>query len=147
MKLLVNATEHLWWKVHISSGSGLVPWSGNKPLHEPWLTQNYGTTKPKWVSTLRPEQNGQHFADNIFECIFLNKNFGVLIWISLKLVAKCLIYNKSASVQVMTGCQAGAKPLLDAMYTKLHDVTGPQWVTGIQYAHDSPFIVFRCGVR
>ena len=24
------------------------------------------------VNTLRPRQNGRHFADNIFKCIFLN---------------------------------------------------------------------------
>ena len=31
-------------------------------------------------TTLRPEHNGQHFADNIFNCIFLNEN----LWISNK---------------------------------------------------------------
>ena len=29
-------------------------------------------------STLRPEQNGQHFADNIFICIYLNKDVWIL---------------------------------------------------------------------
>ena len=33
--LLVNATEHLWWKVNIGSGNGL--------LHEPMLTEIYVT--------------------------------------------------------------------------------------------------------
>ena len=31
---LLNATEHLWWKVSIVSSNGMVP-SGNKPLLEP----------------------------------------------------------------------------------------------------------------
>ena len=26
------------------------------------------------VSTLRPRQNGRHFADDIFKCIFMNEN-------------------------------------------------------------------------
>ena len=29
------------------------------------------------VNTLRPRQNGRHFADDIFKCIFLNEN----VWI------------------------------------------------------------------
>ena len=38
------------------------------------------------VNTLRPEQNGQHFADNIFKCVFLKWNNCILIRISLKFV-------------------------------------------------------------
>ena len=26
----------------------------------------------KWINTLRPTQNGRHFTDDIFKCIFLN---------------------------------------------------------------------------
>ena len=26
------------------------------------------------INTLRPRQNGQHFLDNIFKCIFMNEN-------------------------------------------------------------------------
>ena len=36
----VNITRHCWWLVCIGSGNGLVP-TGNKPLPEPMLTQNY----------------------------------------------------------------------------------------------------------
>ena len=32
-------------------------------------------------NTSRPRQNGRDFADDIFKCMFLNKN----IWISLKI--------------------------------------------------------------
>ena len=32
----------------------------------------------KSVNTLRPSQNGHHFANNIFKCISLNKNFWIL---------------------------------------------------------------------
>ena len=40
------------------------------------------------LNTLRLSQNGRHFPNNIFKCIFLNEN--VLIWIkiSLKFVPK-----------------------------------------------------------
>ena len=31
------------------------------------------------VITLRPRQNGRHFRDNIFKCIFLNQNVWILI--------------------------------------------------------------------
>ena len=32
-------------------------------------------------NTLRPKQNGRHFPDDIFKCIFFNEN----VWISLKI--------------------------------------------------------------
>ena len=38
------------------------------------------------INTLRPRQNGRHFADDIFECIFLNENVCIPIKISLKFV-------------------------------------------------------------
>ena len=41
---------------------------------------------PQWVNTLRPRQNGRHFADVIFKCIFLNENLLISIKISLKFV-------------------------------------------------------------
>ena len=38
------------------------------------------------LNTLRPRQNGCHFADDIFKWIFLNENVWILIKISLKFV-------------------------------------------------------------
>ena len=35
-----------------------------------------------------PEQNGHHFAEDIFRCIFVNENFYILIKVSLKFVPK-----------------------------------------------------------
>ena len=43
-------------------------------------------------------QNGRHFADNIFRCIFLNEKFCILIKISLKFVPKGPIDNNQALV-------------------------------------------------
>ena len=45
-----------------------------------------------------PVQNGRHFADDIFWCIFVNENFRILIKISLKFVPECLIDNNQALV-------------------------------------------------
>ena len=40
------------------------------------------------VNTLRPWQNGRHFADDISKCTFLNENVSIAINISLKFVPK-----------------------------------------------------------
>ena len=53
------------WQMSIGSGNGLVP-SGNKPLPDPVLLQIYGLIRPQWVNKPMPEQNGHHFADDIF---------------------------------------------------------------------------------
>ena len=52
------------------------------------------------VNTLRLRQNGSHFEDNIFKCIFLNENFWILDKFSLKYVAQGLI-DMAALVQIM----------------------------------------------
>ena len=46
------------------------------------------------------EQNGSPFADNIGNCIFVNRMICNLIQMSLKVALKCPIDNKSALVQV-----------------------------------------------
>ena len=43
----------------------------------PWVSQNT-------FNTLRPRQNGRHFADDISKCIFINENVSFPIEISLK---------------------------------------------------------------
>ena len=54
-----------------------------------------------FFNTLRPRQNGRHFPDDIFKCIFLNEN----VWISIKMSPKFLpegpIDNIPALVQIM----------------------------------------------
>ena len=44
-----------------------------------------------------PGQNGLHFADDIFECIFMNDRFCILIQISPKFVPKGLVDNISGN--------------------------------------------------
>ena len=63
------------------------------------------------VNTLRPRQNGRHFTDDIFKCIFLNENVWIPIEISLKFVLKGLINNIAVLVQIMAWCRPGDKPL------------------------------------
>ena len=53
------------------------------------------------LNTLRPRQNGRHFTDDIFKCIFLNWNIWILIKISLKFVPKGQINNIPAMVQLL----------------------------------------------
>ena len=61
-------------------------------------------------NTLRPSQNGFHFADNFFKCILLNEKVFILIKISLKFVAKGPINNIPSLVQIMAWRWAGDKP-------------------------------------
>ena len=83
------------------------------------------------VNTLRPRQNGRHFADDIFKCIFLNENIWIPIKISLKFVPKGPINNIPALVQIMAWPCLGDKPLSEPMMISLTThicVTRPQWV-------------------
>ena len=50
------------------------------------------------INTLRPRQNGRHFADDILKRIFLNENVWIPIEISLKFVPKGPIDNIPALV-------------------------------------------------
>ena len=91
-------------------------------------------TRSKWVNgfnTLRPGQNGRHFTDDIFKCIFLNKNVWIPIEISLKFVPKGPINNIPSLVQIMAWRRPGDKPLSEPMMVSLMThicVTRPQWV-------------------
>ena len=83
------------------------------------------------VTTLRPRQNGRHFADDIFKCIFLNENASIAIKISLKFVPNGPINNIPALVQIMAWRRPGDTPLSEPMMVRLPThicVTRPQWV-------------------
>ena len=62
-------------------------------------------------NTLRPRQNGRHFPDYIFKCIFLNENVLISIKFSLKFIPKGPINNIPALVQIMAWRRPGDKPL------------------------------------
>ena len=63
------------------------------------------------VNTLRPIQNGRHFPDNNFKCIFLDEDVWISVKISLIFVPNGPIYNIPAMVQIMTWRRPGDKPL------------------------------------
>ena len=60
-------------------------------------------------------------ADNIFKCIFIQENGKILIQISLKLIPRSPIDNKSALVQVMAWRRTGDKLLPEPMMTQFTD--------------------------
>ena len=83
------------------------------------------------VNTLRPRQNGRHFTDDIFKCIFLNENVWIPSKISLKFVPQGTINNIPALVQIMAWRRPGDKPSSGPMMVRLRThicVTRPQWV-------------------
>ena len=93
----------------------------------------------KRLNTLRLRQNGHHFAEDIFECIFLNGIFlnGIflneifLIKISLKFVPKGPINNIPALGQIMAKCCSSDKPLSEPMMVRLPThicIPQPQWM-------------------
>ena len=95
----VYAAKTHWWLVNIGSGNCLAPLSSHY-LSQYWSRSmsSYGVTRPQWVNlltviwmdarvpvsasvaravcpidTMRPRQNGRHFPDDIFRCMFLIK--------------------------------------------------------------------------
>ena len=121
-------------------------WVGNKSL--PWQYLQYlwchkashrweGIQNAKYfhvsLTTFRtqrvysspPAQNGHHFEDNMFKCIFWNKNIWISNKISLKDVPWGQIDNMSALGQIMTWRRSGDKPLSETMLTQF---TNAYWV-------------------
>ena len=95
------------------------------------------------INTLRPRQNGRHFADDIFKRISLNENILIPIKISLTFVPKGSINNIPALVQIMAWRRPGDKPLSEPMMVKLPThicVTRPQWVK-CHYNHVQLFVL------
>ena len=81
--------------------------------------------------TLRPRQNGRHFPNDTFKCIFLNENIYISINISLKFVPKVQINNIPTLVSIMAWHRPVDKPLSEAMMVRLPThicVSRPQWV-------------------
>ena len=94
-----NAPTACWWPC--------PPWRSDLD----WL-------RTQVINTLRMRQNGRHFPNNIFKCIFLNRNVCILIDISLKFVPEGKIDNIPALVQIMAWRRSGEKPLSDPMLTQ-----------------------------
>ena len=85
--------------------------------------------RPQNVNTLKPRQDGRHFAGDIFTGIFFNENCCILIKFSLKYIRKGPIDNNRALVQIMAWHRSGDKPLSEPMMISLSThicVTRPQ---------------------
>ena len=72
------------------------------------------------VNKLRLRQSGRHFAEDIFQHIFVYENAWISIKTSFKFVPKGQINVILALVQIMAWCRSGDKPLFEPM-------TLPQW--------------------
>ena len=91
-----------------------------------------------FFNTLRPRQNGCHFADDSLKCIFVNENIWIATKISLKFVPKGPINNIPALIQIVAWRQSDDKPLSEPMMVGLPThiymhVTWPQYVKASQY--------------
>ena len=126
-----NAFENVVWKMAaILSRPQCIKENAFRMGHiaqQPWL----GLLSLYSVfNTLKPRQNGHHFADDTFNRIFLNENVRISIKISLKFVPMGPINNIPALVQIMAWRRPGDKPLSEPVMVNLLThicVTRPQW--------------------
>ena len=70
-------------------------------------------------NTMSPRQNGRHFPNDIFKCIFLNENVYISFKISLTFVPKGPVNNIPALVQIMACRRPGDKSLTEPMMVSL----------------------------
>ena len=108
-------------------------------------TSKYKTSQ-SGLNTLRPRQNGRHFPDDIFKCIFLNENVWISIKISLNFVPRGPINNIPALVQIMAWRRPGDKPLSEPMMVCLLThiwLTRPQWVKHQVVSHGDNYDMQR----
>ena len=119
--------ETPWRSYDVTVWKGAV-WRPSSTLSWPPTSTAFGTRR---VNTLRARQDGRHFPDDIFKCIFLNENVKISIKISMKFVSKGPINNIPALLQIMAWRRPGDKPLSEPMMVCLPThicVTRPQWV-------------------
>ena len=85
----------------------------------------------KRFDTLKPRQNGRHFADDALKRIFLSENIRISSKITLKFVPTGPVNNIPALVQIVAWRRSGEKPLSEPMMVILLThicVARPQWV-------------------
>ena len=80
-----------------------------------------GAINSQGINSSSPAQNGPHFVDDIFKCIFLNEKFCILIRISRKLLPKGLINDTWTMLQVMAWRRIGDKPLPEQILIQFAD--------------------------
>ena len=92
IKTWQNTTLWMYIK-QVTSRGHFIYMMGTRALFTERLLIWFNLTHPT-----HPEQNGRHFADDIFKCIFVNEKFCILIKISLKFVPWGPIDNNTALV-------------------------------------------------
>ena len=103
---------------------GLLRWYMVSLNFHQWFRLWLAACSAPSLNTLRPRQDGRHFPDNIFKCIFLNENGRVSIKFSLKFAPKVPITNIPALVQIMAWRRPGDKPLSEPMTVSLLIIYG-----------------------
>ena len=74
------------------------------------------------INTLGPNQNGHHFEDDTFKCVFLNENVLIAIKNSWEFFPKGPINNIPALSKIMDWHLPGDKPLSEPMMVNFTDV-------------------------
>ena len=103
-------------------------WCWHGETQYPWIVWEIQSIVLTWrpINTLGPRQYCRHFPDDIFECIFLNKNVWIPLKISLKFLPKVRINSFSALVQIRARRRPGDQPLSEPMLVNL-DGTYCSW--------------------
>ena len=88
----------------------------------PLGTRTSGALLLRWTTLIpdmdSPGQNGRHFADDIFKCVFMTEKFCISIRISRKFVSKGPIDKKSVLIYVMALRRTDDKPLPESILTQ-----------------------------
>ena len=113
----IRDTRHLPTKTS-SEFFNYLPW-GNRITYATTGSKVIQFQSVQWFNTLRPRQNGRHFADDHLKRIFLNETLRIAINISLKFVPKGQINNISPLDQIMAWRRPGDKPLSEPMMVRL----------------------------
>ena len=142
-----SSTENvsIWWRHHVMDYIVMIKYRNSTAtfVYLGVSANSFGSSSITWgvqitsgwnrmlINSLRLRQNGRHFADDMFKCIFLNENVWIPIEISLKFVPKGSINNNSALFQIMAWRRPGNKPLSEPMMVSSLThicITRPQWV-------------------
>ena len=138
----IHYQSHIWHQGNRLSIGHLGQEAIMKVKRLSWRSRGYHESYCILLNTLRPRQNGHHFADDTFKRIFVNANVRILIEISLKFVPKCPINNIPSLVQIMAWRRPGDKSLSEPMMVCLPthiSVTRPQWVNiSLKLVHKGP---------
>ena len=123
----------------------------------PRPTVQNSTTSCLWkrcaVNSSSPGQNGSHFADDIFNCIFMNELFGISVRISLKFVHKGPNDNIPALVQIMAWrrpkhiCGTGGRWVKGLSANRTTFAISPLYRYVIHYTAQSRFQIHRNALR